>query len=155
VGVTERTARIAGKIIISGVMGNALFVASILVSSWLIPARGPPYDVVEGWTAALFMIIGMLLSIVLSGIIGVLLTFRDISTIRGAVIVSFLSGIVATIVPQLIGIVIGIYAFDIFLLCLAVLVACDMLAVIGGLVTYYLLSFLNRKKMKQNMPGNV
>ncbi|MGA9141460.1 MAG: hypothetical protein WBZ29_14635 [Methanocella sp.] len=151
----KRTYRIAGLVLVAGVLGNAMFIGSIFLGSYLNPDRGPPYDVVEGWAAAFFLIIGMLLSIFLSGVIGVLLTFNDISTIRGASVVSFLSGAITTIIPLLIGGILGIYVFSLFMLCLAVVIACDILATVGGILTFLLLSYLRKRKMMQKMPGVV
>ncbi len=149
----KRSYRIAGRVIVSGVLGNAMFIGSIFLASYLTPDSGPPYDVVEGWTAAMSLIIGMLLSIFLSGVIGVLLTFNDISTIREASVVSFLPGAITTIFPLLIGAILGIHAFSLFMLCLSVVIACDILATVGGILTFLLLSYLNKRKMRRNMPG--
>jgi hypothetical protein len=146
--------RVAGKTILAGLTGNALFVASLFLMTYLVPPSDRP-DVVEGWGVAFLMIIGMLLSIFLSGVIGVLLTFKDISRLRGAILVSFFSGAITTIIPLLIGAILGMHYFSLFLLCLSVIIFCDILAIAGGILIFLLLSYLRKRKIKRQTSGQV
>ena len=142
----KRSYRIAGKVIASGLIGCASFVAWLFVIPALTP-RSDRVDVVEGWGVAMLLIIGMLLFIFLSGVLSVVLTFGDISKPGEAFLVSFSSGAMTTVIPLLFGVLLGFYVFGLFLLCLVVLIACNLLAVLGGLLTFLLLSYLKKRKM--------
>ncbi len=150
----KRSYRIAGKVIVAGLVGSALFVAWLFVIPALMP-RSDRMDVVEGWGVAILLIIGMLLFIFLSGVLSVVLTFSDISNLGEAFLVSFASGAVTTVVPLLFGVLLGFYVFGLFLLCLGVLVACNLLAVLGGLLTFLLLSYLKKRKLRRGVSEGV
>jgi hypothetical protein len=144
--------RIAGKVIVSvaiaGGIGIGLFIGILLLMSFLMPA-GDHHDVVEGWAAAMFLIIGMLSGIFCSGVVAILLTFDDLKSLKEALVVSFFAGLVAMTIPFLIGAALGTYSAGIFYLCLAVIVFCIMLSVAGGLVTFVILSYLRKRKIKR------
>ena len=141
--------KIAGHVIaavlLAGGIGAGLFVALLYVMSSLT-ASGPPYDVVAGWGAALLMIIDIFGSIFLAGVLAVLLAFKEITTKWEAIVVSFFAGLIAMIIPLLIGILLGTYSAGLFFLCIAVLAFCLLLAIAGGVITFLLLSFLKKRK---------
>jgi hypothetical protein len=141
----KKICRVTGKVIASGLLGIILFLASIYLGAALTPASDHP-DVVEGWAAAMLLIIGMLLAIFLSGIVAVLLTFKDISSLKEALAVTFFSALIAMMAPLLLGIFLGTYSAGLFYLCLAVVVFCIILSMAGGIAVFLLLRFLKRKK---------
>ena len=150
--------RTAGKVIvsvvISGGIGIGLFIAFLFLSSYLMPASDHQ-DVVDGWVAAMFLIIGMLLGIFCSGVVAILLTFNDLKSLKEALAVSFFAGLVAMIIPLLIGAALGTQSAGIFYLCLVVIAFCIMLSVAGGLVTFLILSYLRKRKIKRQTSGHV
>lgn len=128
----------------SGLTGIGL----ILLSFYLYPLISPPSehpDVVEGWAAGVFILIAMAIALFISGALSVFLTFRDLSSLKYAIYVSICSGSIASLLSFLIALILATYAFGLFVLCFGTILASILLAVLGGLSTYFLLSFLRRR----------
>jgi len=150
--------RIAGKVIVSvaiaGGIGIGLFIGILFLTAFLMPASDHR-DVVEGWAAAMFLVIGMLSGIFCSGVVAILLTFDDLKSLKEALAVSFFAGLAAMTIPLLIGAALGTHSAGLFYLCLVVIVFCIMLSVAGGLVTFVILSYLRKRKIKRQTSGQV
>lgn len=149
----KRTYRIAGKIVISGVIGVLVFIASIVLASYLLVsynlARNPDPGVLDGGPAIMCIQLGIVLSIFLSGVLSALLTFNDVATLRDVIRISLFSSLIATIIPLLIGALMGLDSADIFGLCLVVVFIGLALSVLGGVVTYWFLAYLKKNFWRQ------
>jgi hypothetical protein len=138
--------RIILKTVVSGLVGVGL----ILLSFYLEPLFSPPSehpDVVDGWAAGAFMLVGMLVAMFLSGVIAVILTFNDLSSKKQATYVSLGSGLITALLPLLIAILFSFYAFGLFAICFGSILASLLLSVVGGLSVYLLLSFIYRRRI--------
>jgi hypothetical protein len=143
----KRTPDIAGKIISSGVMGILLFIAALILYSFLVPSD-PRHDVPEGFAAGFFMILAAAFSMFLAGALAMLLTFNNVSSLKYALAIPILSGLVASAVPLLIVILLGLFAFGLFIIGLIAIMICLLIAESGGLIVYGLLSLMRARKKR-------
>jgi hypothetical protein len=148
----KKTNVLAGKIIFSGVIGIILFLAALFLYSSLVPSD-PRHDVPEGFAAGFFMILAAAFSVFIAGALAIFLTFNDISSLKLAFIIPLLSGLVAAVVPLLMVIILGLFSLGLLIIGLAVIMISLLIAELGGLVVFMILSLMKALKKKTVKPS--
>ena len=143
----KRTYRIAVKVIASGIIGLIIFILSMYLMSFFMPASDHP-DVVEGWAAGFLMIIGAACSMFLSGAIAMILSYKDISSSLEIITIPVFSGLITVIFPFMIVVILGLNAIGLFYLGLIVLFVCLLLSFLGGLLTYIIIKLISKIRQK-------
>jgi hypothetical protein len=143
----KRTYRIAAKVIASGIFGILLFIISIYLIGFIMPANDHP-DVVDGWAAGFLMITGAACSMFLSGAIAMMLSYKDISSALETISIPVFSGLITAIIPFLIIVLLGTYEIGLFYLGLMVIFICLLISLFGGLFTYIIIKLMGKLRHK-------
>lgn len=144
----ERTYRIAGKVIVSGLIGVGIMVFSIAFFGLTKPVGGGESfgtDIAAG----LLQITGVACGMFASGAISVLLTSGDIRFPWEAISFSLYSGCIAATPMLLICAVIGLNGSSLFPVCLLGTLICILLSVAGGYVAYMTIPIFNKNAVKR------
>jgi hypothetical protein len=143
----DRKHRIFWKAVGSGLLGIGIFVSLLFLAAMIIPKPEHP-DVPDGFLAGFLMIADVAVAMFLSGAIAMFLTFKDISSWKYGLAVPFFSGMVASIPALLIAILFALFSLGLFFISLFVIFLCLIIAELGGISVYVILSAVTAFKKK-------
>ena len=144
----KRTYRIAVKVIASGIIGILLFLLISLFLIVFVPTNDDPRNAVEGWPVGFLIIASAVCSIFLSGMIVMLLSYKDISSPLEIISIPIFSGLIASIIPLLIAMLLGLSSISLLYIDIIILFVCLVISFLGGLSMYLILNLIGKIRQK-------
>jgi hypothetical protein len=144
----KRTYRIAAKVVASGIIGILLFILISIFLIAFIPTNDDPRGAMEGWPVGFLIIASAICSIFLSGAIVMMVSYTDISSRLEIILIPVFSGLITSIIPLLIAMLLGLRSIGLIYIGIIVLLVCLAISVLGGLLAYIVLSLIRKIRQK-------